>query len=145
MRNIIEAATEMIDLLEITWLDFAIDFRNVAHNKLEERISNYGWPVYKLETVDPNQHIFQVSNLIVEVERTSYTYLSENNQKCFQQIVGVSMFGIDSDNECEPYELGDINEFGVEKVAHRMRDQIKIEFCAEKVRVWMKKAQVIAC
>ncbi len=144
MRNIIEAAQNMIGLLDITMLEYSIDFGNTAHSKLEERISSYGWPVERLPTLDQNQYIFQVSNLIVEVERTPYEYITDQGEYLTREIIGVNMFGIDGNKECEPYELGDINEFCVERVALRKRDLPKVEFRAEKVRVWMQGAQVLA-
>lgn len=144
MQDILQAADQAIADLDFAQIEFSLDFGKMAHKKLEERVCNYGYPVVQLATSDPHQYLFQVSNLIVEVERTTVVYTAQFGETMSRQIVGVSMYGIDGDNECEPYELGDINEFGVERVAMVKRELAFVEFRAEYVRAWMQRRDVLA-
>lgn len=144
MQDILQAADQAIADLEIVQIEFSLDFGKMAQRKLEERVCNYGYPVVRLNTSDPHQFLFQVSNLIVEVERTAVVYTAQFGDTISRQIVGVSMFGIDGDKECEPYELGDINEFGVERIAMVKRELDYVEFRAERVRAWMQRRDVLA-
>jgi len=88
--------------------------------------------------------MFQISNLIVEVEETSMAYMASFGETIHRRIIGVSMYGIDLDSGCEPYELGDITEFGIERIALVMKNLTGVEFCAERVRPWMQQADVLA-
>ncbi len=144
MQDILQAADQAIADLEIVQIEFSLDFGKMAQRKLEERVCNDGYPVVRLNTSDPHQFLFQVSNLIVEVERTAVVYTAQFGDTISRQIVGVSMFGIDGDKECEPYELGDINEFGVERIAMVKRELDYVEFRAERVRAWMQRRDVLA-
>ncbi|MBA3679310.1 hypothetical protein H0W80_03945 [Candidatus Saccharibacteria bacterium] len=144
MRTILEAIEYTMQQLEVAHLDYSVDFAQVAQSKLEERTYNFGYPVTRLISSDPHQYMFQISNLIVEVEETSMAYMASLGETIHRRIIGVSMYGIDQDGGCEPYELGDITEFGVERIALVMKDLAGVEFCAERVRPWMQQADVLA-
>lgn len=143
--TILQAADEMIDQLDLARLEYSFNFGQAARKKLEECVASWGFSVFHLPSTNRHQYLFEVSDVIVEVERTGMDYVTRLGDRLSREIIGVALYGIDlSDNECEPYELGDIIEFGVERIAMVKRELDKVEFDAQYVLPWMYQRDVLA-
>lgn len=144
MSTILQDVQCMIDELGIDRLEYCINFREAAQRKLEERLGASGYPIVRLVTSDPRQYLFLVSDLVVEVEATSQGYVNASGEVCCREAIGVCLYGVDKHDDCMPYQLGDILEFSIERIAMRLRDLNSIKFDSDLVLRWMYQRDVLA-
>ncbi len=143
MRTITESVKIFLEDYEIDLLDCRVDFSKVVARWLKRRIADYGYPVEILNCSHPDLKLYQVSDIIVEAESSEIQFESINGEETTRETIVLSLYGIDSDGDCLSFDLGDINDFSIERVALIIRELPNVEFRVNKVLKWLIVTGVI--
>ncbi len=123
--------------VQLNTMLFYENFDEASRNVFKGAFADIDYSISRIITQDPNLYFYTFGDIVIESAFGSVEYNNEPHE-----IVVVNLYGIDQNGECEPYEVSNIFEFSLYRLAVVVCNNPDVNFDGHRVKRWLLENKV---